>query len=253
MPLIAYYRVSTAEQRLSGLGLEAQRAAVRRYEELVGESIRAEFTDILSSRKERPEFNAALEMALQYRDTLTVARLDRLSRDLHAITSLQKSGVKFLCVDMPGAEKMVIQMMGVIAEYERDTTSARTTAALAAAKARGVKLGAPDPMKALTAVTYERSAAAEEFRAQLRPEIEQMRRNGLTLQGIADHLNRDHFPTPSGDGQWCPKKVSNVLKRPYGLNLGPAGAMPAHDAGDVQPANDQLPLFSVGSVRSHLR
>ena len=131
MPLIAYYRVSTAEQGLSGLGLEAQKAAVHRYAELVGETIRAEFQDILSSRKERPEFNAALEMALQYRDTLTVARLDRLSRDLHTITSLQKSGVKFLSVDMPGAEKMVIQMMGVIAEYERDTTSARTKAALA--------------------------------------------------------------------------------------------------------------------------
>ena len=247
MPLIAYYRVSTAEQGISGLGLEAQRAAVRRYAELVGETIRAEFTDILSSRKDRPEFNAALEMALQYRDTLTVARLDRLSRDLHAITSLQKSGVKFLCVDMPGAEKMVIQMMGVIAEYERDTTSARTTAALAAAKARGVKLGAPDPMKAIAAVTFERSAAAEKFRAQLRPEIEQMRRNGLTLQGIADHLNREHSPTPSGHGQWCPQKVSNVLKRPYGLNLAPA-----ENAGDVPAANDQadadqLPLFRAAS------
>jgi DNA invertase Pin-like site-specific DNA recombinase len=244
MPLIAYYRVSTPEQGVSGLGLEAQRAAVHRYALLVGESIRAEFTDILSSRKDRPEFNAALEMALQYRDTLTVARLDRLSRDLHAITSLQKSGVKFLSVDMPGAEKMVIQMMGVIAEYERDTTSARTKGALAAAKARGVKLGSPDPMKAIAAVTYERSAAAEEFRSQLRPEIQTMRRNGATLQGIADHLNGQRIPTPGGNGQWCPKKVSNVLKRPNGLTL-----MPAHDAGDVQPANDQaeaeqLPLFA---------
>jgi DNA invertase Pin-like site-specific DNA recombinase len=243
MPLIAYYRVSTAEQGLSGLGIEAQRAAVKRYAEIVGEQIRAEFTEILSSRKERPEFQAALQMAIQYRDTLTVARLDRLSRDLHTITSLQKSGVKFLSVDMPGAEKMVIQMMGVIAEYERDTGSARTKGALAAAKARGVKLGAPDPMKAIAAVTYERSAAAEEFRAQLRPEIQTMRRNGHTLQSIADYLNGQHFPTPGGNGQWCPKKVSNVLKRPYGLNLAPASG-----AGDVQPANDQadaeaLPLF----------
>jgi len=142
---------------------------------------------------------------------------------------------------------MVIQMMGVIAEYERDTGSARTKGALAAAKARGVKLGAPDPMKAIAAVTYERSAAAEKFRAQLRPDVELMRRNGDTLQSIADYLNGQHFPTPGGNGRWCPKKVSNVLKRPYGLNLAPAD-----NAGDGQPANDQadaegLPLFHVVS------
>lgn len=244
MPLIAYYRVSTAEQGVSGLGLEAQRAAVHRYAQVVGETIRAEFTEVLSSRKQRPEFEAALEMAVQFRDTLAVARLDRLSRDVHTITGLQKSGVKFLSVDVPGAEKVFIQMLSVMAEYERDTGSKRTKAALAAAKARGVKLGAPDPVTSLAPIIYERAAAAEEFRAQLRPELQAMRRNGLTLQQIADQLNNAGTATPSGQSRWCPKKVSNVLKQPYGLNLGPAG--------DVYPANDQaeadqLPLFAAVS------
>ena len=245
MPLIAYYRVSTAEQGVSGLGLEAQRAAVHRYAELMGETIRAEFTEVMSSRKERPQFDAALQLAVQFKDTLTVARLDRLSRDLHTITTLQTSGVRFLSVDMPGAEKMVVQMMGVIAEYERDTTSKRTKAALAAAKARGVKLGAPDPLANVAPVIYARAAAAEAFRAELRPQVEAMRRGGATLQVIADRLNGQGVPTPSGQGRWCPVKVRNVMKRPHGLNLAPASA-----AGDVEPASerpdpDALPLFEM--------
>ena len=241
MPLIAYYRVSTAEQGLSGLGLEAQRAAVERYAQLVGETIRAEFTDILSSRKERPEFEKALQMAQQYRDTLTVARLDRLSRDLHTITTLQKSGVKFLSVDMPGAEKMVIQMMGVIAEYERDTTSARTKAALGAAKARGVRLGAPDPLANISEVIYGRSKTAEEYRAQIRPRIQEMRRAGATFQTIADVFHRENIPTPSGRGHWSPATVFKALGTPTGLNL--SAALIATAEAQSDSANDDLPLF----------
>jgi len=246
MPLIAYYRVSTAEQGLSGLGLEAQRAAVERYAQITGDTIRAEFVEVLSSRKERPQFQAALQMAQQFRDTLTVARLDRLSRDLHTITTLQKSGVKFLSVDMPGAEKMVIQMMGVIAEYERDTGSARTKAALAAAKARGVRLGAPDPMKPLAAVIYGRAKTAEEFRSQIRPRIIEMRTARATFQEIANTFKLEGIPTPSGSGTWSPAMVFKAQQIPNGLNLGGADAVPAR-AGDGQ-ANDALPLFPAEAV-----
>lgn len=237
MPLVAYYRVSTAEQGLSGLGLEAQRAAVHLYAGHVGQVIRAEFQEVQSSRKQRPVFDEALSFCQQFGDTLAVARLDRLSRDLHTITTLQKSGVKFLSVDMPGAEKMVIQMMGVIAEYERDTTSARTKAALAAAKARGVRLGAPDPMKPFTPVIYDRARVAEQFRAELRPVVLEMRLRGLTFQQIADHFNERKTPTASGSGRWLPATVARILKTPSGLNL----------ASQVAANDDDLPLFNAAN------
>lgn len=233
MPLIAYYRVSTAEQGVSGLGLEAQRAAVHRYAELVGETIRAEFQEVQSSRRDRPEFDTALQMAQQYGDTLTVARLDRLTRDLHTITTLQKSGVKFLSVDMPGAEKMVTQMMGVIAEYERDATSKRTKAALAAAKARGVQLGAPDPVASLSETIVTRSKTAEDYRQQLRPRVREMRGQGLTFQQIADQFTAEGIEPPGG-GKWHPFKVSRILKPAKGLNLAP-------DPEEMPAAS--LPLF----------
>jgi DNA invertase Pin-like site-specific DNA recombinase len=236
--LVAYLRVSTAEQGLSGLGLEAQRAAIKRYADLMEIGIAAEFVEVQSSRKDRPIFTEALELCAQMGYTLAVARLDRLSRDLHTITTLQKSGVRFVSVDMPGAEKMVIQMMGVIAEYERDTTAARTKAALAAAKARGVRLGAPDPLKPFAPHIFARSKAAEEFRARHRPAILEMRRNGLTLQQIADQLTIDEVPTASGSGTWNAKLISRILDVPIGLNLG-------EDTSLLSPANDENPAPQV--------
>ena len=255
--LISYCRVSTAEQGLSGLGLEAQQAAIRRYAELTGQVIRSEFVEVISSSKERPVFDAALAMAEQYDDILTVAKLDRLARDLHTITSLQKSKVEFVAVDMPGASKFIIQIMGAVAENERDTTQERTRAALARAKIRlateGKRLGAPDPLKNVTSAIVRRSEAAEEFRAQLRPRIQQMRAARATLQEIADTFNREHVPTPSGAGKWTPTCVTRALKVPNGLKLRPGADVPAHNAGDVagsvETANDdQLPLFSASAV-----
>jgi len=220
--LVAYYRVSTVEQGSSRLGLEAQREAVREYAGRMGLPLFSEFEEVVSTRKERPVFEEALQMCEQLGHTLAVARLDRLSRDLHTITSLQRSGVDFVAVDMPGASKFMIQILGAVAENERDMISERTKAALARAKANGKRLGAPDPLANIAAVVYARSLAAEEFRAGIRDELRGMRDSGATFQQIADHLNRKNSPTPSGRGAWCPVKVRNALKDPVGLNIAPA-------------------------------
>lgn len=245
--LVAYLRVSTAEQGTSGLGLQAQREAVRLYARLHDRVIAAELDEVVSTRNDRPVFEAALEMCKQFGHTLTVARLDRLSRDLHTITSLQAAGVDFLAVDNPGASKLTIQILGAIAENERDMISERTKAALARKKeqlaAEGKSLGAPDPLSALAPSILERAQVAEAFRSKLRPRIQKLRGLGLTLQQIADELNDEGFPTPSGSGHWQPGNVARILKTPTGLNLGEiAPETPANDD------TDNLPLFA-GSKR----
>jgi DNA invertase Pin-like site-specific DNA recombinase len=134
----------------------------------------------------------------------------------------------------------MVQILAAVAENERDMISERTKAALARAKANGTRLGAPDPVANLAAVVYGRSAAAEEFRAQIRPRIQEMRTARATFQHIADTLNREHFPTPSGKGTWSAATVYKALETPNGLTLD--GSSPA---GDVKTANDDtLPLFA---------
>ena len=242
--LLAYIRVSTAEQGSSRLGMDAQREAIRRYAEQNGLVIAAEIEEIISTRKERPEFERALTLCDQFGYTLTVARLDRLSRDLLTIAQLQKSNVDFVAVDNPGASKFMVQILAAVAENERDMISERTKAALARAKANGKQLGAPDPAANAAAAVLRRSTAAEEFRATIRPRIQAMRAQGITFQTIADIFNREAIPTPTGQGQWLPGTVHAAAQIPILLKH----AMPAH-AGDVQPANDQadtdqLPLFA---------
>jgi DNA invertase Pin-like site-specific DNA recombinase len=230
------------------LGLDAQREAVRRYAEHSGQVIAAEIEEVVSTRKERPEFERALKLCEQFGYTLTVARLDRLSRDLHTITTLQKSNVDFLAVDNPGASKLMIQILGAVAENERDVCSERTKAALARAKANGKQLGAPDPAANAAAVVMARSTAAEEFRATIRPRIQAMRAQLVTFQEIADAFNREGIPTPTGQGRWLPGTVHAASQIPIRIR----NTTPAQDAGDAQPANDQaeadqLPLFHAAS------
>src|SRR4051794_18243920 len=139
---VAYYRVSTAKQGASGLGLEAQKTAVRDY--LNGGSWRlaAEFTEIESGKRDdRPELQKAISACRLYGARLVIAKLDRLSRDLHFLTGLERAGIQFVATDMPEANEMVVHMMAVIAQAERKMISARTKAALKAAKARGTVMG----------------------------------------------------------------------------------------------------------------
>ena len=139
---IAYFRVSTAKQGKSGLGLEGQRAAVMAYLNGGSWNLAAEFTEVESGKNnDRPELAKAMHMCRLTGATLVIAKLDRLSRDAHFLLGLEKAGVDFVAADMPAANRMTIGIMAVVADEERRMISARTKAALDAAKARGAKLG----------------------------------------------------------------------------------------------------------------
>src|SRR3954466_14112607 len=140
---VAYYRVSTDRQGQSGLGLDAQRAAVAGF--FGARELIAEFTEVESGKRaDRPQLAAALDLCRRRRAMLVIAKLDRLARNVAFIASLMEAGVEFTAVDMPSANKLTLHILAAVAEHEREMISARTRAALAAAKARGVRLGRPD-------------------------------------------------------------------------------------------------------------
>ncbi len=145
---IAYYRVSTDRQGWSGLGLEAQRATVAAHLGH-GQALKAEFTEIeTGKRNDRPELIKALAECKKQRARLIIAKLDRLARNLHFISGLMESGIEFVACDVPGANRLMLQILAVFAEHEREMISKRTKEALAAAKARGCRLGNPNPRPA---------------------------------------------------------------------------------------------------------
>jgi DNA invertase Pin-like site-specific DNA recombinase len=143
---VAYYRVSTDRQGKSGLGLDAQRKAVLDYLNGGSWELVAEHTEIESGKNnERPALAKAIEACRRHRATLVIARLDRLSRNAAFIAALMDSGVAFVAVDNPHANKLTVHILAAVAEHEREIISERTKAALAAAKARGKRLGNPPP------------------------------------------------------------------------------------------------------------
>src|ERR671910_1409756 len=143
---VAYYRVSTAKQGASGLGLEAQQAAVRDYLNGGNWKLLAEVTEVESGkRSDRPKLDDAMRLCRLHGATLVIAKLDRLSRDAHFLLGLQKAGAKVVAADMPEADSFLFGVMAMVADEERRMISRRTKQALAAAKARGVKLGGIRP------------------------------------------------------------------------------------------------------------
>jgi DNA invertase Pin-like site-specific DNA recombinase len=221
---ISYLRVSTAKQGQSGLGLEAQRAAVEAYLnggswELVEEVVEVESG---KSHRNRPELTRALEACRRYGAKLIISRLDRLSRDPVVLLSLRDAGIDFVAVDMPNANRMTVGVMALVAEQEREAISQRTKAALAAAKARGVKLGSPRPE---TARFHDRAAAvaaglkgaaaakasAKRFAELVQPLLEGPLA-GLSANKAAQELNRRGVQTPRG-GQWSARQVLNAKAR----------------------------------------
>jgi DNA invertase Pin-like site-specific DNA recombinase len=141
---VAYYRVSTDKQGRSGLGLEAQREAVARHAAGAGGTVLAAFEEVESGRKgDRSQLALAMPECRLRRCTLLIAKLDRLARDAHFLLGLEKAGIEFVAADMPYANRLTVGVMALVAEEEARATSARTKAALAAAKARGVRLGNP--------------------------------------------------------------------------------------------------------------
>src|SRR5271163_3179620 len=197
---VSYLRVSTARQGVSGLGLEAQREAVARYLNGGSWSLVQEVVEIESGkRNDRPAIAEALRLCRLHRATLIIAKLDRLARNVHFISSLMESGVEFVAVDFPQANRLTVHILAAVAEHEASMISARTKAALGAAKARGVRLGGQrgslDRMgrmaqKGNAASATVRRAASVKRNEDLLPVIEDMRAVGFsTPQQIADGLN----------------------------------------------------------------
>ena len=207
---VAYYRVSTERQGASGLGLDAQRTAVERYLNGGSWQMIAEFTEIESGRKvrNRPQLRAAMAAAKKARAILLVAKLDRLSRNVHFLTGLLESGVRFKAVDMPEADRTMIQMAAVMAEWEARRISERTRAALQAAKARGKVLG----NRNLVAGNAQLVEAAKARAEALRTTLEGFRQQGLTQRRMVEELNRSGVPAARG-GAWSLVQLQRVLGR----------------------------------------
>jgi DNA invertase Pin-like site-specific DNA recombinase len=215
---VAYYRVSTDRQGESGLGLEAQRGAVLDYLNGGSWQLIAEFTEVESGkRSDRPQLAAALAACKKHRARLVIAKLDRLSRNLAFIAALMDSGVEFVAVDNPHANKLTVHILAAVAEHEREMISQRTKDALAAAKARGVTLGNPRLAEARDKANAATIAAADAFAANVRPIIEQIRASGVqSLRGIARALAARGIKTARG-GQWNAAQVADIINRPFDL------------------------------------
>src|SRR3954453_14212198 len=146
---VAYYRVSTQKQGASGLGLEGQREAVAGYLDGGNWQLAAEFTEVESGRRDdRPELAKALATCRRLGDHLIIATLDRVARNVPFVSNLMEASVEFVAVDFPTANRLTIHILAAVAEHEREMISTRTKAGLAAAKARGTKLGNPNGLSA---------------------------------------------------------------------------------------------------------
>jgi DNA invertase Pin-like site-specific DNA recombinase len=218
---VAYYRVSTVGQGRSGLGLEAQREAVAGLSQMRGWQIVAEFTEVESGKRaDWPQLSAALHRAKVTGAVLVVAKLDRLSRNIAFLTALQESGTSFVAADMPEANELTVHIMAAVAQAERKAISKRTCEALAAAKARGTRLGNPKGATALLRAAKGNGAAINAVKvnaasraADYAPIIADIRAEGLvSLPAIARELNARGIITARG-GRWHPSSVRNLLQR----------------------------------------
>jgi DNA invertase Pin-like site-specific DNA recombinase len=223
---IAYLRVSTDKQGRSGLGVEAQREAVTRYLNGGNWTLVSEYVETESGKRtDRPKLAAALAHAKAIGATIVFAKLDRLSRNVDLLRSLVASSVDLVFCDLPhvppGAMgRFLLTQMASVAELEAGLTSERTKAALAAAKARGVKLGNPNGARALRGKQTGNAEAvaaiklkAQAHAANLQSIVEDVRSQGITsIRKIAEELNRRGILTPRG-GEWQPTTVVRLLER----------------------------------------
>ena len=211
---VAYYRVSTDTQDKSSLGLDAQRNAVLQYLNGGDWSLAGEFTEIESSkRNKRPEFARALAVCKRQKAKLVIAKLDRLSRNLAFIATLMESGVEFVAVDNPHANKLTIHILAAVAQHEREMIAQRTKDALQAAKARGVVLGNPKLDHVRDRAVASLKADADRFAKNVAPIIREIQSSGVAShRGIARALNSRGVATARG-GEWTAVQVGAILRR----------------------------------------
>ena len=209
--IVAYYRVSTAKQGRSGLGLEAQRAAVAAFAKAEGFTVAAEYTEIETGKgadalNKRPQLRAALKQAKRSKASVCVARLDRLSRDVAFISGLMSQRVPFIVAALGrDVDPFVLHIYAALAEQERKMISQRTRAGLQQAKARGVQLG-----RTGAALAAKNAAAAAERDEALRPVLVSM--VGQSSRAIAEQLTEQGIEPPRG-GAWSNKTVLRMMAR----------------------------------------
>jgi DNA invertase Pin-like site-specific DNA recombinase len=226
---VAYYRVSSSKQGIEGLGMTAQRTAVKSY---IGRKPDAEYEEVESGKKsKRPQLALAIERAKKDKATLVIAKLDRLARNVHFVTGLQESKVKFVAVDCPDANELTIHILAAVAQAERKAIAARTKAALASLKGKK-KLGAhitytkdteDGEYAALTEgerralrqrdadkARSKRKAKAIEFAKALEPRLRDFRQLGFTSHSaLARKLNEYDIEAPRG-GRWTAQQVKQL-------------------------------------------
>jgi DNA invertase Pin-like site-specific DNA recombinase len=221
-PAVAYIRVSNPKQGRSGLGLEAQQAAIKAFCTHHGYKVEAEYREVETGRgadalERRPDLAAAMKLARKLGKgskaraaPVIIAKLDRLSRDVHFISGLMVQRVPFIVTELgPDVDPFMLHIHAAVAEKERNRIAQRTKEALAAAKARGQQLGNPD-------IGRLRKAVAQERAAHLRAVIEPLR--GLSAKRISAVLNDRKVAAPRG-GSWQATQVIRLLAR---LDLAPA-------------------------------
>lgn len=207
---VSYLRVSTTKQGISGLGLDAQREAVQAFARQTRRSILAEFVEIESGRvRDRPQLLAALAECRRTKAMLLIARLDRLARNVAFVSSIMEAGVEFVATDAPFANRLMVHILAAFAEHERELISQRTKAALAAAKARGVVLGA-NGKKLAERASKAAVEAAETYRGPILKIIESD--GARSARQIAIRLNELGIVSRSG-GKWHAASVIRVLAR----------------------------------------
>ncbi len=221
MKIVAYHRVSTIRQGTSGLGLEAQTKAIEDFASARKAEVVSSFTEVESGKNnKRPELGKALHLAKVTGATLLIAKLDRLSRNAVFLLTLRDSGVKFVAADMPDANDLTVGIMALVAQQEREAISKRTKEALAAAKARGTKLGNPNGAAALRRAGKGNAAGvraiqtrADEHASDLAPVVNTLHSEDIfSLGGMATALNERGMLTPRGK-RWHKSSVRNLLSR----------------------------------------
>jgi DNA invertase Pin-like site-specific DNA recombinase len=206
---VGYLRVSTTKQEHSGLGLDAQNAAILSYVCSTDAALITTFTEVESGAvRDRPQLQAALDLCRRKKAVLLIAKLDRLSRSLVFIAQLLEANVEIRAADMPSANRMMIQMLAVFAEHERQMIRDRTKAALAAAKARGVRLG-----KNGASLAAAHKASAASFASGLTDEVERAQASGVhTCRALARWLNENGIRSREGQS-WHAASAARLLRR----------------------------------------
>ena len=224
---VAYLRISTSRQGVSGLGMEGQEQAVKSFAQQQGAEIVATYHEVESGGgKDRPELRKAMSHAKRSKATLVVAKLDRLARNVSFLSDLLESDVEFVACDNPFANQLTVHILSAVAEFELKQISERTKAALGAAKGRGIKLGSArkghwagreearlvGSRKGAKAAGEQHRAAADEAYEDLIPMVSQMRTEGKSFRDIATTLNDLGHTTRRGKA-WTSTQVLRIVNR----------------------------------------